>query len=165
MNTGFTLIELLVVVLIIGILAAIALPQYQKAVERARMMEAIQTLDNIVKAQNILYMQTGRFAQNLETLNENGDIVIQDLPSTVWSGESWASFSAYTGGKSHSGGRLTRYTRQSGKYQGGMLAASPFPDGFIYKYCINPAGDTEFCAMAESAGYTCTVGGTGTSCP
>ena len=50
MKKAFTLIELLVVVLIIGILSAIALPQYTKAVEKSRMAEAIQMLHQIHRA-------------------------------------------------------------------------------------------------------------------
>ena len=66
---GFTLIELLVVVLIIGILAAMALPQYFKAVERSRMAEAVTLMDSIVKAQRRKFMQTNRYASGFEGLD------------------------------------------------------------------------------------------------
>ena len=66
---GFTLIELLVVVLIIGILAAMALPQYFKAVERSRMTEAVTLMDSIVKSQRRKYMQTNDYAGRFEGLD------------------------------------------------------------------------------------------------
>ncbi len=66
---GFTLIELLVVVLIIGILAAIALPQYQKTVKKSRATEAILMLQKIQQAQQIYSLANGRRTTDLSELD------------------------------------------------------------------------------------------------
>ena len=75
-HSGFTLIELLVVVLIIGILAAIALPQYEKAVEKSRLAEAKIILRHIANAQKAYYMANGEYAVRLDVLGI-------DIPGTV----------------------------------------------------------------------------------
>jgi len=68
-QAGFTLIELLVVVLIIGILASLAIPQYFKAVEKARISESMSVISSIKSAQERYLAGSGGYAADLNNLD------------------------------------------------------------------------------------------------
>lgn len=67
-HRGFTLIELMITVAIVGILAAIAIPNYQQYVERARRSEGQAALQNAMGRQESYYSQYLTYAPSVEVL-------------------------------------------------------------------------------------------------
>lgn len=92
MNKGFTLVELLVVVLIIGVLSAIALPQYTTAVERSRSVEALSLLSSISDSAQRYYIQHGEWPLDDDN-NPIWGVLDIDVPVATSGGET------YRGGK------------------------------------------------------------------
>lgn len=123
---GFTLIELLVVVLILGILAAMAMPQYFKAVERSRMTEAVTLLANIADAQQRKYMQVNRYASAYTAL----DVAPKGASGAVY----------YTKGAGKNGFQITLSGTAYGGETGGKATAVRIPEGtntLQYKYTLD----------------------------
>lgn len=82
-KNGFSLVELIVVIVVIGILAAIAIPNYGKAKERALVKEAISNLKIVDAAEKIYYVEHAVYASCADTGTCN-DMLHLQLDNTNW---------------------------------------------------------------------------------
>ncbi len=131
MKKGFTLIELLVVVLIIGILAAVALPQYTKAVEKSRAAEAMQVLGDLATAEQIYYMSQNEFTQNLNNLDLTFPDISAGTTDTIKT-NSWI-ITSHVGGSGADEFIAFKAVRDGGAYNNQTLAIAVKADGTILR--------------------------------
>ena len=125
MKKAFTLIELLVVVLIIGILSAVALPQYQKAVHKSRMAEAYPILKAMWTACELDVLERGaKISDGCFASFDTADI---DLPNTSNSGS---------------------YERETKNFVYSFHDEMPFPTAF-YKYSKKDGSQYSVCIYID----------------
>jgi type IV pilus assembly protein PilA len=93
-NKGFTLIELLIVVVIIGILAAIAIPKFSATREKAYFAAMKSDLKNLASQQEIYYSDNYAYSGSATALgfvDSNGvNVAISNVGTT-----GWAAFSTH----------------------------------------------------------------------
>ena len=81
---GFTLVEILIVVVIIGILAAIAIPTYFKYVERGYASDAKVQMKNILENSKLYYSENDEFPEDVKIMNEEGYANVPESTLRKW---------------------------------------------------------------------------------
>ena len=100
---GFTLLELLIVVIIIGVLASLAIPQFAAAVDRSRETEALNVLSAIGTAEMV------QFQENATFVNTTAGMTTLTLPGVLhdWAAPTYVAGSAVALDGVAAGGALT----------------------------------------------------------
>lgn len=157
MNKGFTLIELLVVVLIIGILAAVALPQYTKAVEKSRATEAQTMLANLANAELIYQMSQGVFTGDLTVL----DLQLPGVGSTQTNTVSTKNYKLTITTPATAAGTSATFAANARRI---TSAGAEATDDLGYKLTLAIAADGTITRQCVGSATTCKSIGNGATC-
>jgi prepilin-type N-terminal cleavage/methylation domain-containing protein len=177
---AFTLIELLVVVLIIGILSAIALPQYRLASAKAKVNRDAASLRAVKEAFERYYMTYGKYPPSrstIESLNELLDvqITLQDAKTTFTNFDDlYVMFkTTFSAGKEVSiAFILDKYSGGSHAFLKGNNAVCAItsktlvePDDLIQKVCKSICGHDNLIVVWSSGQYGCVANSPGVQSP
>ena len=135
---AFTLIELLVVVLIIGILAAIALPKYERAVMKSRYAGLKPVTRALANAEEAFYMTKGTYddsedLSNLDVQKPNDSKVSYEFSTTAGHDYVRASHNKLNN-------RYTQYLKHSKNFAGNIYCEADASDTKAQQLCVAEGG-------------------------
>lgn len=128
---GFTLIELLVVVLIIGILAAVAVPQYQKAIWKTRAVELRTNVQALAQAQKLYYLTNDQYPTKFADL----DISFDSFPNSPKTSASGVAVSSTDAVRSNQWSEIVINGTTLFHFSAGIFVQGPYrAAGFSYAH-------------------------------